>query len=203
MPASPSRSAGRRRRRGAQRSDDASSSLESVSCVWVWSTMCHIVVFEAPFAALEGVVRGLFNLCFGAMTLSSHRIRESIYFFAGAISFALPFVASTTVYSDFFDPIRRQEDTSGDARSLWEDEWHLLPLPTLIGAADPRRFWSVSRGHGGYAINCRSRAQLCTDMDHPCVARTLLLPPESALRQRIPHGAPDDDDDETEGVELT
>jgi hypothetical protein len=128
----------------------------------------HAVV-EAVFAVVECVLCATWlAACFVAQWLAAavlqHRtpwaqsLRECVIYAAAALSFAVPCLTNCTVYGGF---------------NAEADGWHLRPLVTVVGAVDPRRFRSVMRGNGAWAVEGGG--------DDPARKHALDLPPETVL----------------------
>lgn len=127
------------------------------SGVFAWFVLLHGCLCEAPLAVIEGIVRAPFYLVAAAWVLivgylvgttsrhSEHHhragllrrsaalAREGILLLLASLTLAVPFSTSCTVYRGV-DP---------------DNEWDVRPVPTVIGAVDPLRFFVFAFGQAG------------------------------------------------------
>lgn len=141
-----------------------------------WGTL-ETICCEQPAAFVEALVRcpcyaiaAVFISCVGIfvffargcdietggrlMVQSMRYFRESLLFFAAALSLLIP-CSSLLIYRSF------------------EDERSIHPLPTVIGAVDPRRFWAFNLGRASFATHRDTEMTL----DYPWTGSILHPPP--------------------------
>eukprot|EP00752_Nemacystus_decipiens_P007403 g6621.t1 len=132
----------------------ATLGIATTASEFAWFVLVHGCLCEAPLAVIEGLVRGPLYLAAAAWTsivsligspshveqraeLSQHAAalaREGVLFLVAAITLAVPFSTSFTVYGEAME------------RS---DDWDVRTVPTFLGAVDPLRFFVFAFGQAG------------------------------------------------------
>lgn len=135
--------------------------------------LLHACLCEAPLAVVEGLLRGPLYLAAAAWVaivalvgasghaeqraeLSRHAAalaREGILLLCASLTLAVPFSTTCTVY--------------GEVADRGDDDWDVGPVPTLLGAVDPLRFFVFAFGQAGeFAANGRPEPLHQTDSPH-------------------------------------
>lgn len=124
------------------------------SRIFLWFVLLHGCLCEAPLAVIEGLIRGPLYLVAAAWIaivsligasghaeqqaeLSRHAAalgREGVLLLVASLTLAVPLSTSFTVYSEVTER---------------GDDWGVRPVPTLLGAVDPLRFFVFALGQAG------------------------------------------------------
>lgn len=144
-------------RRSSHGIDDTSNANTAADDrVFAWFVLLHGCLCEAPLAVVEGLCRAPFYLLAAAWVavvgqigaahqpqLQNHThsmfeqsralAREGILLFVASLTLAVPFSTCCTVYRGM------------DADHAWD----VRPIPTLLGAVDPLRFFVFAFGQAG------------------------------------------------------
>lgn len=123
------------------------ASVSEVSLLAVFAIFFHAVVIEAWFCIAECVIRSIIFLILfsGAVILAWHPkyrrfifplLIESLKCFCAAFSFMVPGLICQVYWG-----------------SLTQSNWNLLPISTIIGKIDCRRFLIICIGNGSLAEN--------------------------------------------------
>lgn len=135
----------------ARKIDDAGGG--DGSRMFAWSVLLHGCLCEAPLAVTEGLLRAPLYLLAAAwveivgLVGASRRqhqadlsnqaaalAREGLLLLSASLTLAVPFSAAFTVYRDV------EADLS---------DWDVRPVPTVLGAVDPLRFFVFALGQAG------------------------------------------------------
>lgn len=162
----------------------------STSRLFAWFVLLHGCLCEAPLAVLEGLARGPLYLVAAAWIAivglvgassrhtESHRAalykhaaalaREGVLLLLASLTLAVPLSTSFTVYCEVID---RAE----------EDAWDARPIPTVLGAVDPLRFFVFAFGQAGeLAANGRPEPLHHHHNHHNQTSRRIDFPPSSS-----------------------
>jgi len=135
---------------------------------YMWSSIFHVVVIEAPLASFEGFLCGFYALSVGIFLVlvsklplknkatteaeAHEKIKHGASLFAGAASFIVPGVA-LIAYKDMLKAWRDGRLIS----SARVDDWQIGKIPTILGDVDARMFRAVVYGQASHARNVRAK----------------------------------------------